>query len=140
MAKDIEKIQESLSPHERKILPYLEDSFIDICKKSNLDKISVLRALEYLANKQIIELKTEKQKIIDLGVNGIHYKKNGLPERQLLNFLFQKRISPINDAQKLSKLNPNEFKAALGALKSKAMVEMKNGKIIFGIYNTKITN
>jgi len=48
-----QKLIDSLSPNERKILPHLEEKDInDICKKSNLDKISVTRALEYLQNKK----------------------------------------------------------------------------------------
>ena len=47
-----EKILESLSPNERRILPNIEaHSLIEISKKSNLDKISTLRSLEYLQNK-----------------------------------------------------------------------------------------
>ena len=57
----MEKLIESLSLMEKKILPFLEEKSIsDICKKSNLDKVSVLRALEYLQNKGIIKINTEK--------------------------------------------------------------------------------
>ncbi len=127
---NIQKTVESLSPNERKILPYLEDSLQNICKKSNLDKISVLRSLEYLQNKKIIFLGAEKKKIIRLDVNGILYKKKGLPERRLLNLLEDKRVLSLQDARSLSKLSDNEFKASLGVLKSKAMAELKNGKLI----------
>jgi len=34
----MEKLIESLSPNEIKILPYLEEEISEICKKSNLDK------------------------------------------------------------------------------------------------------
>ena len=51
--KKTEKLIESLSPNELKILPYLEESVVNICKKTNLDKVSVLRALEYLQNKKL---------------------------------------------------------------------------------------
>jgi phenylalanyl-tRNA synthetase alpha chain len=129
---DIQKITESLSPNERKILPYLgEKRLIDICKKSNLDKVSVLRSLEYLENKGIVKLSTEKKKVIEIGVNGALYKKKGLPERRLLNLLNEKRIIPLNDAQKESSLSEDEFKVSLGVLKRKALIELKNGKIIF---------
>ncbi|GAJ24570.1 unnamed protein product, partial [marine sediment metagenome] len=60
---NIQKIIESLSPNERKILPHLEEKNIqEICKKSNLDKISVLRSLKYLKNKKII-FSTNKEEI-----------------------------------------------------------------------------
>ncbi len=125
-----EKIIESLSPHERKILPHLDDNIIEICKKSNLDKISVMRSLEYLENKGIIKLGFEKNKMIDLGTNGVLYNKNELPERKLLNSLTEKRILSFEDAPKKSSLDNDEFKAALGVLKSKGAIEFKNKKIM----------
>ena len=91
MEPSIEKTLESLSPNERKILQLLGEKDInEICKKSNLDKISVIRSLEYLKSKKIIEISTEKKKIIEIGVNGALYKKKGLPdlsEAQTLSYL-----------------------------------------------------
>ena len=126
----MEKLIQSLSPHERKITPYLNESLNEICKKSNLDKISVVRALEYLQNKKIVELSYEKTKTVEIGLNGALYKKKGLPERRLLNLINEKRIISMQDAQKQSKLSNDEFKASLGALKKKAIIELKNGKIV----------
>lgn len=139
MAEETQKIIESLSPHERKILPHLsESSLTEVCKKSNLDKVSVNRALEYLQNKKIVELKKEKIKTIDIGINGALYRKKGLPERRLLNLLNEKHILSLKDAQKLSNLLNEEFKASLGALKKKAMIELKNGKIILNAKKEEI--
>ena len=89
---DTQKIIESLSPNERKIIPYLGEKINDICRKSNLDKTSVIRSLEYLQNKDIIKLSYVKTKIIELDVNGALYLKKGLPERRLLNILNEKHI------------------------------------------------
>ncbi len=137
---NIQKIIESLSPNERRILPYIEEKKIsEICKKSNLDKVSVLRALEYLQNKKILNLPFKKKKIIEIGVNGALYKKKGLPERRLLNLLREKRILKLKDAQKQSSLSNDEFKASLGALKKKAMIELKKGKIILNANNEEIS-
>ncbi len=135
----IKKLLESLSPHEKKILPHLEENIREICKKSNLDKTSVLRALEYLQNKKIINLSMKKKKVIEIGVNGALYRKKGLPERRLLNLLNEKRILKFQEAQKESKLSNDEFKAALGALKKKAVIELKNGKIVFNANKEEIT-
>jgi len=131
MASDMNKIIESLSPNERKILPYLKEGDVDeIVLKSGLDKTSVLRALGYLENKKIIELSHKKKKIIEIGVNGALYKKKGLPERRLLSLLNEKRILTLKDAQKQSALSDEEFKVSIGVLKKKAIIEIKNGKII----------
>lgn len=135
----IEKIAESLSPHELKILPYLEESIIEICKKTNLEKVSVLRALEYLQNKEIVKLSYKKNKIIEIGVNGALYKKKGLPERRLLNFLNEKRIAALQDAQKQASLTDDEFKAAIGVLKRKALIELKKEKLILSADKSETT-
>ena len=77
-SQNILNIIEKLSQHERKIIPYLETGGVkEICRRTNLDKVSVLRALEYLQNKEIVELSYEKKKIIEIGVNGALYKKKG---------------------------------------------------------------
>ncbi len=126
-----EKIIESLSLNERKILPYLREKEIDvIAEKSRLDKTSVLRALEYLENKNIITLSHSKKKIVEIGVNGALYRKKGLPERRLLNLLSEKRILKLDEAQKQSSLSQDEFKASIGVLKKKALIDIKNEKVI----------
>jgi phenylalanyl-tRNA synthetase alpha chain len=131
MTSDTEKIIESLSPNETKILHFLREKNIDeIARNAKLDKTSVLRALEYLANKNIITLSRTKKKIVELGVNGILYRKKGLPERRLLSLLNEKRILKLDEAQKESSLSNDEFKASIGALKKKALVEIKNEKVI----------
>jgi len=135
---EIKRLVESLSPNERKILPYLNEEINDISKKSNLDKISVLRALDFLQNKGIVKLNHEKKKIIEIGVNGALYRKKGLPERHLLNLLNEKRIISLEEAQKDSKLSKDEFKASLGVLKNKALIELKNGKIILSANKEEI--
>jgi phenylalanyl-tRNA synthetase alpha chain len=136
----MEKLIESLSPNERKVLLHIEEkNIVEICRKSNLDKVSVLRALEYLQNKEIIKLIVEKKKIVEAGVNGLYYLKKGLPERRLLHLLSEKRILSLVEAQKESKLNSDEFRASLGALKSKAFIELKNGKLIFNANREEVS-
>lgn len=129
--KKLKKVLESLSPHERKIIPYLEEKdIIEICKKSNLDKVSVLRALEYLKDKKIIDVSKEKNKIIDVDVNGALYRKKGLPERRLLNLLNEKHILSMKDAKKQSSLSDDEFKASIGVLKKKDFISIRNKKLV----------
>jgi len=136
---EINKLTESLSINEKKILPHIEESINDICKKAALDKVSVLRALEYLQNKNVIKLLSKKEKVVEIGVNGALYRKKGLPERRLLHLLSDKRILKLQDAQKQSKLSNDEFKASLGALKKKALIELKNGKIVLNTNKQEIS-
>lgn len=127
---EISKIIESLSPNERKILPYLEEKTPEkISIKSGLDEVSVTRALSFLENKGIVKLKQLSEKTIDVGINGALYRKKGLPERRLLHYLGEKNILGLGEAQKISSLSDEEFKASIGALKKKAMIEIKNEKI-----------
>jgi signal recognition particle GTPase len=52
------EIIESLSINERRVLPFLnEKSITKIAKASGLEEVAVMRALEYLNNKKIINLK-----------------------------------------------------------------------------------
>lgn len=128
---EITNIIESLSPNERTIIPYLSEGTLDkINDKVELDKAAILRALEFLSNKGLIKLEISKEKYIELGINGLLYVKQGLPERRLLKILSEKASLSLNDAKKESKLNNNEFKAAIGALKKKAMVNLVNGRLI----------
>lgn len=127
---DIKKIAESLSPNERKIIPFIEErDMISVSEKSELDKTSVLRALEFLSNKGIVKIDISNEKIIELGINGLLYVKNGLPERRLANLVFEKKIISLKEAVEKSKLNDNEFKAALGVLKKKALIDLVDGEI-----------
>ena len=124
---NIKEVIESLSPNERKIIPYLKSGRINkIVKEAELDKTSVIRALQFLSNKAIIKLDLEKKKIVELGINGILYKRKGLPERRLIGELESK--SPM--AMKDSKLSGNEIKAAIGALKKKTLIDIKKDQII----------
>jgi phenylalanyl-tRNA synthetase alpha chain len=129
---EIQKRIESLSPNEREIVPYLKEGTLEkIRKKVSLDEVSINRALDFLSNKKIIKVNRKEEKIVDLDVNGIHYKKVGLPERRLLDVVSDKKSLSLDDGKKESKLNDNEFKAALGVLKRKKLLELVNGKLIF---------
>lgn len=136
---DLSKLVESFGVNERKILPYINEKLSEICKKSQLDSTSVLRALRYLENKGAVKLTFKKKKIVEIGVNGALYRKKGLPERRLVNLINEKRILKFDEAQKESKLSDDEFKIAIGVLRKKAMIEIKNGKIILSANQNEIS-
>jgi phenylalanyl-tRNA synthetase alpha chain len=126
----IEEIIKSLSPTERKILPFLSCRNVDeLMEKSKEDRTVVLRALEFLANKGIVKLNYAARKDVILGTNGMLYIKQGLPERRLLNILAEKISLSLEDAKKTG-LSENELKAAIGVLKRKALASLENGKLI----------
>ena len=141
MVKNFKKIIESLSPNERKIIPFLKEGSMEgVAEKSELDKTSVLRSLEFLSNKKIVEFRIKQEKIVELGINGLLYIRNGLPERRLASLVGEKNSISLKDAMKLSGLNNNEFKAALGVLKKKALINLVNGKIILTGNKEEIVN
>ncbi len=121
----------SLSPIERKILPLLDSKSIDeLVERAKIDKTSTIRALQFLSNKGLVKLKYSKKKQVSLGTNGVLYKKNGLPERKLINLLAEHQTVSLQEASEKSGLSDNEFKAALGVLKRKALARLENGRII----------
>lgn len=127
---ETEKLLESLNPDEREILQYLDFGEVSkIVEASGLEEIKILRALQYLTNKKIANLESSQSKMIILGENGILYKTKGLPERVLLNYLEKHQEVLISQAANQSNLSDNEFKAALGVLKGKALILMEKGKI-----------
>ena len=127
--KENEEMIEKLSPLEIKIIPYLKEPIDKIASKSKLDSVSVLRGLRFLENKNFLKLKTTTKTIVELGVNGVYYKKNFLPERKILMLLEENNNISLEEAKKLSKLSENEFKVSLGVLKNKAMITLFGGKM-----------
>ncbi len=125
-----EKILLSLSSIEKKVIPYLTKSLEEILKKAEIDETTLLRALSFLERKNLINLEFKEEKVIDLGINGKKYRDIGLPERRLLNTLSEKKLISISEIEKNTELNSNEAKISLGVLKKKALVEIKEGKII----------
>ena len=136
-------IIESLSPMERVLLPKLDREFLDvenICEKVGLDKTTVLRAIGFLKNKGLVESEDSEKKVVILGILGINYLKKELPERVLLNKLTEKKVVPIGEIKNVCGLNDNESKSALGTLKKKALVEIKQGKLYLNAKPSEIKN
>ncbi|PIU75710.1 phenylalanine--tRNA ligase subunit alpha [Candidatus Pacearchaeota archaeon CG06_land_8_20_14_3_00_35_12] len=125
MDGEIEAVISSLSPAERAITPYLNLlSDTKIAEKSGQDVTVIRRTLQFLGNKELLNAKFKTKKEIDLGSNGIHYAKEGLPERKLLNLLGEFKNLQLDEAKKRSSLSENEFNIALGVLKRKAFISV----------------
>lgn len=127
-----EKVIESLSPIERKIIPFiLENKSLEkLTAKSEMDSTTVLRALEFLKNKGILTINTSEKPVIGLGINGVYYQKKGLPERKLLQSLIEKKSIPLGEIKNVSDLNENEAKVSVGVLKKKALADIKEGRVV----------
>ncbi len=121
---DLAKISGSLSPLERKLLPFLTkySSFPDLVHYSGLKEIEINRALQWLKNKQLIDIKEDSKQLVSLGKNGKLYLKQGLPERIFLNSL--NREMSIKDIGRVSKLSKEEVSVSLGILKRRNAINI----------------
>ncbi|MGV8151046.1 MAG: phenylalanine--tRNA ligase subunit alpha [Candidatus Woesearchaeota archaeon] len=121
---DIDKILSSLHPLERKILPLLSKNSTaeQLTRAAGLKEVEVSRALQWLKNKTLIDLKEESHELIFLDKNGQSYSKTGLPERRFLECL--NREMSIKDIEKSSRLNKEEVSVSLGLLKKKGAINI----------------
>ncbi len=130
---DTDKIITKLHMLERVVLPHLSEhkTFEEITKASGLKKIEVMRALQWLQNKELIEIKKTREDIVGLDKNGIEYLKQGLPEKRFLLALKHKQL-PLEEIKAKAKLSKEELNISLGILKRKAAISIKkdNGLVI----------
>ena len=127
---EIEKIISTLHTFERKVLPVLKDtsSFEKIAEKTKLQKVEVMRALQWLQNKSIIRINKTLKEVIILDENGLKYKEKGLPEKTFLEAIQNK--ASLEDIKNKTNLSKEELSISLGILKSKAAIEISKDKEI----------
>lgn len=119
---NIQKVVSSLHPLERKVLPVLAKTkdFSQIQSITKLQEVEILRALQWLENKNIIKTSTITQEFIELDKNGNIYLKQGLPERRFLNVL-DKPLS-LEEIKEKANLNKDELEMSIGLLKKKGFI------------------
>ena len=73
-------------------MPALKETskFDELIKKTGLQEVEVMRALQWMQNKKLIRMNQQLQEQIELDENGIRYKKKGLPERIFLSLVKEK--------------------------------------------------
>ncbi len=128
---EIEKIIATLHSYERKVLPILKETrrFEEIAKKTGLQKVEVMRALQWLQNKKLVRINKELKEQIILDENGIKYKKNGLPEIKFLKSIAGGHTS-LKLIQSQLNLGKQEIDICLGSLRSKGAIQIKkNGEL-----------
>lgn len=131
---DIDKLMNSLSPGERAVFPVLKNvsEFEKIVSETGLGDIEVMRALQWLQNKKLIEINTEEKEFAELDSNGSEYKANGLPEKRFLKAISgEMKVSEIIDKSGISK---QEVNICIGALKKKAAIDVKkDGELVISL-------
>jgi len=126
---EIKQIVSQLHPLERKVLPILakEHLFDNIVKISKLKDVEVMRALQWLENKAVIQISEEIKEAAQLGKNGIKYEDEGLPEEKFLNSIKEKPLTQ-SELLKQTKLNEQEFNICIGLLKKEGVINLKKDK------------
>ena len=125
----MKRLIKSLSPLEKRVLAVLKNNktLQDIEASSGLKQIEVMRALQWLENKNLIKINTELKEIASLDKNGLNYFKNEMPERKFLKALDKKELS-LNEIKEKTKLSDEEINVSIGVLKSKAALSNVNNK------------
>lgn len=126
-------IIETLHPLERKVIPFLKDkiTLTELCKKTKLKEVEVMRALQWLENKHTLSIKKDVQEVITPNTQYTKTIEKGLPEKRLLKAL--NKPKDLNEVKKIADLDNNELNISLGLLKRKKAIAFENKKI-------KITN
>lgn len=123
-----EKLIQSLHPLERKVLPYIgkHTTVTELVSKSGLKDIEVMRAIQWLSNKEIVTIESEETEIVSLGKNGEEYLTKGLPEKRFLEL--------IKDSSRtmgeLAKVLGQELNVCIGLLRRKVALEIDDKKNI----------
>tara|TARA_Y100000310_G_scaffold342858_1_gene447919 strand:+ start:1754 stop:3280 length:1527 start_codon:yes stop_codon:yes gene_type:complete len=129
---DLDKIANGLHRLERAVLPVL-----DRCKDIKaiedaigLKEVEIVRALQWLQNKEVLILKEELKEKVQLDKNGEKYQKESFPEKKLLESL-KKGPLTVEEISSKAGINKEEQNIALGVLRKKAAVFItKDGKDI----------
>lgn len=122
------KLAETLHSLERKVLPHLSRtaSFEELVKFSGLKDVEVMRALQWMQNKQIVELKEETKQVVSLDRNGKEYLDKGLPEMRFLKALKEK-AQDLGTIRQKAGIDKEEVNICLGLLKKKAAINIDKG-------------
>ena len=134
---DINTVIQKLHPLERKIIPYLAGSKTssELVSKSGLSEVEVMRALQWLSNKEILKINKKVSDKIRLGNSGLEYAEKGLPEERFLNSLSDVEKSSKDIMQNAS-LSNEEFSVSLGLLKKKGAINLnKKENLLFASIN-----
>ncbi|MDD4353537.1 MAG: hypothetical protein PHN56_03705, partial [Candidatus Nanoarchaeia archaeon] len=121
----IDELLDSLHIFEKKLLINLSNN-LSLSKAVELTKmpeIQVLKAAQWLSNKELVIIKESKKKAVSLTLRGEEVREKGLPEIRLLTELnlSDKKMNEI------SSLDKNEFNKALGVCRKEGLLSILNG-------------
>ena len=127
---ELKTLIQTLHPLERQVLPFLKESktLTSLIQKSNLKEVEVMRALQWLENKEILKLTKKTTEIISWDKNGEIYLKKGLPEKIFLNSINHK--TTLKDIKEKTDLSEEEINISLGILRKKLAITIEPPYII----------
>lgn len=116
-----------LHPLERKVLPALKKTPIlieDLCELTGLSEVEVMRACQWLGNKELAVIDKTEEEMVVLGKNGKEIVKKGLPEKRLFEELKNKGFVPLSKI----KLSKEEVNISIGLLKRYGLLAIQKNK------------
>ena len=124
---DTNNLIDSLHPLEIKVIPFLKENktLKTLVNASGLSEVEVMRTLQWLSNKSVLNITADSKKFIELDENGKTYLEQGLPEKR---FLITIKDSPLNmnDLIEKSGLNREEFNVCIGLLRKSGSIIIEN--------------
>jgi len=123
-----EDIMLKLTSNEREVLNKIKGKSLlsSLVSSTGLKQVEVMRAIQWLGNKGLVETnKVEKERYV-LGENGEKALKEGLPEKRLLERLKGKKITirSIQANPEQFDIERGELNFAIGALRRKNAIKM----------------
>lgn len=115
---------QSLHPLERKCLPHITEKtpLSLLLEKTGLQEVEVVRALQWLENKEICILEKKEEILFLLDTNGKEYRKKGLPEKRFLQEILTKELS-LEEIKKRAGLDDTEATAVIGLLRKRRQIQ-----------------
>lgn len=116
---------------ERTIIPELKDgiSHRELAKKTDLQEVETMRALQWLSNKGVLNIKKEITKTLELDEKGKEAHKKGLPELNIYSEA-KKKAGTLPELAKRAGVNPQAAGAAMGILKREGNISLEKGNIL----------
>lgn len=124
-----------LHEHERKLLLMLlkHSSVDDMVKAGELKEAQILRAMQWLLDKKLVQVTKQLTETVELDKNGELYRKKGLPEKRFLSAVSKGKIE-LAQLMQQENLSREEANASIGLLKRLGLINIKKGKeLVFEI-------
>lgn len=127
-----------LHPIEQKILGALIEKQNltpeELSKKTQLSIDQTRRGIEWLKFKELVQVNESEKTFVRLGNRGKEGVQNGLPERQLVNYLKTIPVSSCEISQARDHLG-NEFSPAIANAKKNKWIEIYENRIMLRGYH-----